>query len=49
MVDLSRRHRPLMHLRLGEVPTMVVSNAEVAALVLKTNDLVFAGRPHSAT
>jgi hypothetical protein len=28
---------------------MVVSNAEVAALVLKMKDLVFAGRPRSAT
>ncbi|XP_047071706.1 desmethyl-deoxy-podophyllotoxin synthase-like [Lolium rigidum] len=49
MADLSRRHGPLMHLRLGEVPTLVVSNAEVAALVMKTNDLAFAGRPRSAT
>ncbi|KAM0858919.1 hypothetical protein ACQ4PT_047520 [Festuca glaucescens] len=49
MADLSRRHGPLMHLRLGEVPTLVVSNAETAALVMKTNDLAFAGRPRSAT
>ncbi|KAM0836445.1 hypothetical protein ACQ4PT_062325 [Festuca glaucescens] len=49
MADLSRRHGPLMHLRLGEVPTLVVSNAEVAALVMKTNDLAFSGRPRSAT
>ncbi|KAI4969910.1 hypothetical protein ZWY2020_000824 [Hordeum vulgare] len=49
MTELSRRHGPLMFLRLGEVPTVVVSNAEVAALVMKTNDLAFASRPCSAT
>ena len=40
---------PLMHLMLGEVPTVIVSSAEAAALVMKTNDLAFAGRPRSAT
>ncbi|VAH24201.1 unnamed protein product [Triticum turgidum subsp. durum] len=49
MMDLSRRHGPLMHLMLGEVPTVIVSGAEAAALVMKTNDLAFAGRPQSAT
>ncbi|XBI87196.1 hypothetical protein VPH35_025326 [Triticum aestivum] len=34
---------------LGEVPTVIVSSAEAAALVMKTNDLAFAGRPRSAT
>ncbi|EMS67939.1 5-epiaristolochene 1,3-dihydroxylase [Triticum urartu] len=32
IAELSRRHGPLMHLRLGEVATMVVSSAEVAAM-----------------
>uniref|UniRef100_A0ACD5YC75 Uncharacterized protein n=1 Tax=Avena sativa TaxID=4498 RepID=A0ACD5YC75_AVESA len=49
MMELSRRHGPLMHLMLGEVPTVIVSGAEAAALVMKTNDLAFSGRPHSAT
>ncbi|KAM0851811.1 hypothetical protein ACQ4PT_052179 [Festuca glaucescens] len=47
MADLSRRHGPLMHLKLGEVHTVVVSSAELAEVVLKTNDLVFASRPRS--
>ncbi|KAF7005526.1 hypothetical protein CFC21_020642 [Triticum aestivum] len=49
MMKLSRRHAPLMLLRLGEVPTVIVSTAEAATLVMKTNDLTFAGRPQSAT
>ncbi|VAI74791.1 unnamed protein product [Triticum turgidum subsp. durum] len=49
IAELSRRHGPLMHLRLGEVATMVVSSAEVAAMVLKTNDLTFADRPRTVT
>ncbi|KAM3393593.1 hypothetical protein ACQJBY_014365 [Aegilops geniculata] len=49
MMDLSRRHGPLMHLMLGEVPVVIVSSAEAAALVMKTNDLAFAGRPQSTT
>ncbi|XP_045088380.1 desmethyl-deoxy-podophyllotoxin synthase-like [Aegilops tauschii subsp. strangulata] len=47
MMKMSRQHGPLMHLRLGEVPTVIVSSAEAAALVMKTNDLDFASRPRS--
>ncbi|CAM0877458.1 unnamed protein product [Alopecurus aequalis] len=49
MAELARRHGPLMHLRLGQVPTLLVSSAEAAAEVMKANDLAFAGRPSSAT
>ncbi|CAN6310277.1 unnamed protein product [Urochloa humidicola] len=42
--DLSRRHGPLMLLRLGAVPTLVVSSAEAASEVLKTHDAAFASR-----
>ncbi|KAM3353665.1 hypothetical protein ACQJBY_024677 [Aegilops geniculata] len=47
--ELSRRHGPLMFLRLGEVPTLVVSSAETAELVMRTHDLSFASRPSSVT
>ncbi|KAM3317981.1 hypothetical protein ACQJBY_035618 [Aegilops geniculata] len=49
MMELSRLHGPLMFLRFGEVPNVVVSSAEAAELVMKTHDLTFATRPRSAT
>ncbi|XBI87401.1 hypothetical protein VPH35_025500 [Triticum aestivum] len=49
LLRLSRRYGPLMLLRLGEVPTLVVSTPEAAMEVLKTKDLVFATRPSAPT
>ncbi|XP_023518782.1 cytochrome P450 93A2 [Cucurbita pepo subsp. pepo] len=45
---LSTRHGPLMHLRLGSVPCIVVSSAETAKQVLKTHESSFSNRPHLA-
>ncbi|XP_004504031.1 cytochrome P450 71AU50-like [Cicer arietinum] len=42
---LSKKYGPIMHLRLGLVPTIVVSSPQAAELFLKTHDLVFASRP----
>ncbi|XWS41494.1 hypothetical protein CRYUN_Cryun17cG0086600 [Craigia yunnanensis] len=42
---LAKRYGPIMHLRFGSVPTIVVSSPEAAELFLKTYDLVFASRP----
>ncbi|KAL8225740.1 hypothetical protein R6Q57_018297 [Mikania cordata] len=42
---LSTHYGPLMSLRLGHVQSVVVSSAEMAKQVLKTNDLVFCSRP----
>ncbi|RLN39685.1 hypothetical protein C2845_PM01G35810 [Panicum miliaceum] len=47
--DLSARHGPLMLLRLGAVPTLVVSSAEAAREVLKTHDAAFASRSLTPT
>ncbi|VAH85226.1 unnamed protein product [Triticum turgidum subsp. durum] len=49
MRDLAQRHGPVMLLRLGDVPTLVVSSPEGALEVMKTHDLAFATRPLRAT
>ncbi|CAO2177468.1 unnamed protein product [Urochloa humidicola] len=48
--DLAAKHGRdgLMLLRLGAVPTLVVSSASAAQAVLRTHDHVFASRPYSA-
>ncbi|KAK7358925.1 hypothetical protein VNO77_00866 [Canavalia gladiata] len=43
--QLAQKHGPIMYLRLGFVPTIVVSSPQAAELFLKTHDLVFASRP----
>ncbi|RLN13578.1 hypothetical protein C2845_PM09G19410 [Panicum miliaceum] len=49
MRELARRHGPVMLLRIGEVPTLVISSREAAREVMKTHDTAFASRPLSAT
>nr|ATG29944.1 CYP750B2 [Taxus chinensis] len=46
--QLAEKYGPIMSLRLGSIPTLVVSSSEAAKLFLKTHDLVFANRPVSA-
>ena len=43
--DLAQRHGPVMLLRLGEVPTLVVSSREAAREMMKSLDTAFATRP----
>jgi len=43
--QLAQKYGPIMYLRLGLMPTVVVSSPEAAELFLKTHDLVFASRP----
>ncbi|KAL0461170.1 UNVERIFIED_CONTAM: cytochrome [Sesamum latifolium] len=47
LYHLARRHGPIMGLRFGFVPAVVVSSPAGAELVLKTHDLVFANRPRN--
>ncbi|CAN6304407.1 unnamed protein product [Urochloa humidicola] len=49
LLEMSRTHGPLMLLRFGSVPTLVVSSAEAAREVMKTHDLAFCGRHLSTT
>ncbi|KAG8364691.1 hypothetical protein BUALT_Bualt18G0024800 [Buddleja alternifolia] len=42
---LARKHGPIMYMRFGFVPTIVISSPAAAELILKTHDLVFASRP----
>ncbi|XBJ25302.1 hypothetical protein VPH35_002992 [Triticum aestivum] len=46
---LARRYGPLFLLRLGSVPTVVVSLPSLAEAVLKTQDHVFCSRPQPRT
>ncbi|KAK9198131.1 hypothetical protein WN944_013314 [Citrus x changshan-huyou] len=39
---------PVMLLHLGRVPTVVVSSAEPAKVILKTHDIVISNRPDSS-
>ncbi|KAK6129777.1 hypothetical protein DH2020_036484 [Rehmannia glutinosa] len=44
---LAEQFGPIMLLKLGEVPTIVISSPEIAKQMLKDNDPHFAGRPES--
>ncbi|XVE50811.1 hypothetical protein DITRI_Ditri01bG0193300 [Diplodiscus trichospermus] len=46
LTELAKKYGPLMQLQFGEVPTVVVSSAEIAEEVMKTNDIIFSGRPY---
>lgn len=42
---LSQKHGPLMSLKLGSIPTLVISSSDIAREVFKAHDLAFSGRP----
>nr|UYI00175.1 psoralen synthase [Ficus carica] len=43
--DLARKYGPLMYLRIGQVPTLIVSSPDSAKEVMRTHDSIFASRP----
>ncbi|KAL5708650.1 hypothetical protein ACHQM5_019420 [Ranunculus cassubicifolius] len=42
---LSKKYGPLILLKLGKIPTLVVQSAETAKEIMKTHDIFFANRP----
>ncbi|CAA2966522.1 premnaspirodiene oxygenase-like [Olea europaea subsp. europaea] len=44
---LSKQYGPIIHLKLGEVSSIVISSCEIAKKVLTVNDLAIADRPES--
>ncbi|KAJ0969447.1 hypothetical protein J5N97_022324 [Dioscorea zingiberensis] len=46
---LAKKHGPLMIVKLGQVPTLVVSSSQMAREIFKTHDLIFASRPSLRT
>ncbi|XP_042011627.1 cytochrome P450 71AU50-like [Salvia splendens] len=45
LLNLARKHGPIMGIRFGFVPTVVITSPSAAALILKSHDHVFASRP----
>ncbi|XP_010519645.1 PREDICTED: cytochrome P450 71B12-like [Tarenaya hassleriana] len=48
LFELSKKYGPIMYLKLGSVPTVVVSSPETVKEVLKTYDVECCTRPHLA-
>ncbi|KAM0951330.1 putative premnaspirodiene oxygenase [Dioscorea sansibarensis] len=49
LAQLAKTHGPLMHLRLGQFSTIVVTSREIAKEMLKTHDVCVADRPSIAS
>ncbi|KAL8109382.1 cytochrome P450 71B34-like [Apium graveolens] len=47
LYKLSQKYGPVMHLKLGQVPTLVISSAEMAKEVLQFHDIKCCNRPDS--
>lgn len=47
LTALSHKYGPLMFLRLGQTPTLVISSADMARQMTKSHDVVFSDRPQT--
>ncbi|KMT01634.1 hypothetical protein BVRB_9g210960 isoform A [Beta vulgaris subsp. vulgaris] len=45
LFNLAKQHGPILYLQLGQVPTVVISSADLAKEILKVHDHVFCNRP----
>lgn len=43
--QLSKKYGPIIHMKLGSIPVLVIYSAKLAKQVLKTQDLAFCSRP----
>jgi hypothetical protein len=43
--NLSQKHGPLIHIKLGEINSVIVSSSNLAKEIMKTHDVSFANRP----
>uniref|UniRef100_A0A803NYB1 Uncharacterized protein n=1 Tax=Cannabis sativa TaxID=3483 RepID=A0A803NYB1_CANSA len=46
--EISKKYGPIMQLQFGSHPVVVGSSVEMAKVILKTHDVIFAGRPKTA-
>ncbi|KAJ4712446.1 Cytochrome P450 [Melia azedarach] len=46
--SLSQRYGPIMLLHLSRKPTYIISSADLARVIMKTHDILFANRPDSS-
>ncbi|KAF6157510.1 hypothetical protein GIB67_004448 [Kingdonia uniflora] len=45
---LAKKHGPLMLMHLGQYPTLIISSADAAREIMKTQDHIFSNKPHAS-
>ncbi|KAM6552671.1 hypothetical protein CsatB_013433 [Cannabis sativa] len=45
--DLAKKYGPFMYLKIGQIPTLIVSSPEYVKEIMRTHDVVFASRPQT--
>ncbi|KAL3512699.1 hypothetical protein ACH5RR_025416 [Cinchona calisaya] len=47
--EMAKKYGPIMLLKIGSMPTIIISSADAASQIMKTHDLIFSDRPFSST